>query len=49
MVTITCPWCQEAEAVSLADIAEPETAFTCLDCGTTVVLIEEAAKLELAA
>jgi ribosomal protein S27E len=50
MVTITCPWCDEDEALSLADFADPEASFTCLACGTAVALIEDTpAFLELAA
>jgi predicted RNA-binding Zn-ribbon protein involved in translation (DUF1610 family) len=49
MVTITCPWCQEAEAVRSADVAEPEASFTCQDCGTSVAFVAEVAVLELAA
>jgi hypothetical protein len=50
MVTVTCPWCEEDALLAFANLEEPEAAFTCTDCGTTVAFVEEpAAPLDLAA
>jgi hypothetical protein len=49
-VTITCPWCEEDDAMLFADFADPETAsMCCAACGTSVALVEEPDKLNLAA
>ena len=50
MVTISCPWCHEDESFALSDDDEAEASFTCPDCGTSVVFVEETtAALDLAA
>jgi len=50
MVTITCPWCEEEDALELSSIVEPDASFTCADCGTTVQVVDEpAVALDLAA
>lgn len=50
MVTFSCPWCEEDAALTLSELAEPETSFTCPKCGTTVSIVDDAAvPLELAA
>ncbi len=50
MAIITCPWCREDEILAFTDPGEPEASFTCADCGTTVVFVEEtSAPLDLAA
>ena len=50
MVTISCPWCHEDESFALTDLDEPEATFTCPDCGTSVLFVEEpTAPLDLAA
>jgi predicted RNA-binding Zn-ribbon protein involved in translation (DUF1610 family) len=50
MVTIPCPWCDEDDILSLAELTETRAAFTCPACGTTVALVEEPdTSLEMAA
>jgi transcription elongation factor Elf1 len=50
MVTITCPWCDEDELYAWLELAQPEAAFTCAECGTSIRFEEETAEgLELAA
>lgn len=50
MVKVTCPWCEEDALLAYAEFEEPEAAFTCADCGTTVAFVEEpATAFELAA
>ena len=42
MATIACPWCESDQPVSVAIFAEgTEEPFTCTDCGTTVLLVDE--------
>jgi transcription elongation factor Elf1 len=41
MVTISCPWCDEAQSLSLIDVVGLEEAFTCPDCGTSVAVVTE--------
>ena len=49
MVTLTCPWCDEEEALSFPALEEPETSFTCPDCGTSVRIVDvPVAELDLA-
>ncbi|MEX1294804.1 MAG: hypothetical protein AB1Z67_01400 [Candidatus Limnocylindrales bacterium] len=49
MVSIDCPWCQEVTALPWPLSDEPEAAFTCTDCGTTIDWGKEPAALDLAA
>jgi hypothetical protein len=49
MVTIDCPWCEEAALLPFPRPEEPEASFTCLECGTTIDWIEEPVALDLAA
>jgi hypothetical protein len=49
MVTIDCPWCEEAALLPFPLPEEPVASFTCLDCGTTIDWIEEPFALDLAA
>lgn len=43
MTTIACPWCEADQPLTLAAFLEMEEAFTCPECGTTVLLVDEAA------
>ena len=45
MVSIPCPWCDELELLSLAEVQDPQTPFTCSSCGTSVAVVEEPARL----
>ena len=50
MVTLTCPWCDEEEILSFAALEEPDTTFSCPDCGTSVRLVDApSVDLDLAA
>ena len=50
MVTIACPWCESEQPFATALVAETEETFTCAECGTTVLFVDEqAAALPLAA
>ncbi len=50
MVTITCPWCAEEAPLAFAELDAPETTFRCPDCGTAVVVVDDAtAAMDLAA
>ena len=49
MVTIDCPWCDEAAHLPFPLPADPEASFSCADCGTTIDWAEEPAALDLAA
>jgi len=49
MVTIDCPWCEEAALLLFPQPEEPEASFTCSDCGTTIDWVEEPVQLDLAA
>lgn len=49
MVTFDCPWCEETAVLPLPLPDEPETAFTCGDCGITIEWAEESVALDLAA
>ena len=50
MATITCPWCEEDQAVAFAMLDEPQASFTCAECGTSVAFVVEPPKpLDLAA
>lgn len=50
MVTITCPWCDEDQPLTLADVVAVEASFTCPDCGTSVLVsADPEPALELAA
>lgn len=50
MVTISCPWCDEEQPLSLTEFLAMEPSFTCPDCGTTVVVAAEPeSALDLAA
>ena len=49
MVTIDCPWCEEAALLPFLPPEEPEASFTCLECGTTIDWAEEPVALDLAA
>ncbi|CAN5675820.1 hypothetical protein BH23CHL8_BH23CHL8_22750 [soil metagenome] len=42
MATIACPWCESDQPVSMATFAEGmEEPFTCAECGTTVLFVDE--------
>lgn len=50
MVTIICPWCEEDQLLALRELEAPRAAFTCDDCGTSVVFVEaDQEALDLAA
>jgi predicted RNA-binding Zn-ribbon protein involved in translation (DUF1610 family) len=49
MVTVECPWCAEAALLPFLEITEQEATFTCAECGTTIVFVEEPVALDLAA
>lgn len=50
MVTISCPWCDEDQPLTLADFVDLKASFTCRDCGTSVLVpAEPEPALELAA
>jgi predicted RNA-binding Zn-ribbon protein involved in translation (DUF1610 family) len=49
MVTIDCPWCEEAAILPFPQPEGHEARFTCEDCGTTIDLVEEPVDLDLAA
>lgn len=50
MVTIACPWCEAEQPFTLLAVQESEVPFTCSECGTTVLLVDEpAVALDLAA
>jgi uncharacterized Zn finger protein (UPF0148 family) len=44
MTTITCPWCESDQALSMAAFLEMGEVFTCADCGTTVLMVDEEAE-----
>ena len=49
MITIDCPWCEAEMRLELGRLHEPETAFECAACGTSVRFVDEPRDLELAA
>jgi hypothetical protein len=50
MVTVICPWCEEDQLLAFAGLQEPQPAFVCLDCGTTIAFVEDpSVALDLAA
>jgi endogenous inhibitor of DNA gyrase (YacG/DUF329 family) len=49
MVTLECPWCEEAAPVPFPLPDEPEASFSCAECGTTVAWADEPVALDLAA
>lgn len=50
VVTIICPWCEEDQLLALRELEAPRAAFTCDDCGTSVVFVEaDQEALDLAA
>lgn len=50
MVTIACPWCDEDAALEFAPADTPQTAFTCSECGTSAIIVDEpSTPLDLAA
>ena len=49
MVSIDCPWCEEAVLLPFPQTEEPDAPFICADCGTTIDWVEEPVSLELAA
>ena len=45
MVDITCPWCEEPGALPLPELQEPETSFSCPECGTTYYDFQKSGRL----
>ena len=41
MTMIACPWCQADQGLSIAAFLEMGEVFTCADCGTTVLMVDE--------
>lgn len=49
MVTIDCPWCEEAAQLPFPLADEAAATFSCTDCGTSIEWAEEPPALDLAA
>ena len=49
MVSFECPWCGDATHLPYPLPEDPEAAFTCVACGTTIEWAEEPVALDLAA
>ena len=49
MVSIDCPWCEEATTLPFPLPDEPTAAFACADCGIVIDWADEPAVLDLAA
>jgi hypothetical protein len=49
MVTLECPWCEEASLLPFPLPDEAEASFDCRECGTTIDWAVEPVALDLAA
>jgi endogenous inhibitor of DNA gyrase (YacG/DUF329 family) len=49
MVSVECPWCEEAAVLPFPLPDEPGASFTCADCGTSIDWAAEPVALDLAA